>query len=375
MRVMLVISSMVTGGAQRVMSLLANRWATQDWEITLATLSATAADFYPLHAAIRRVGFGLEVESTGPLNALANNRARLSALRRLITESRPQVIVSFQDRMNVLTLLAARGTGVPVVVSERVDPRVHAIGKLWNVLRRRTYPWASRVVAQTSSVAEWLQHLVAREKIAVLSNPVEISNAAADGNLRESIGLKQSARIVLGAGRLVPQKGFDLLVDAFAQASRDRGEWHLVILGNGPERDRLTTLAARHQVEYRVHLPGIMQELRRYLEHVDLFVLSSRYEGFPNALLEAMAAGVAVIACDCASGPRDIVNSGSDGVLVAPENATLLADAMSRLMDDATERRRLGDRARAVTERFGLDRVARMWEELIGAAVREARRA
>lgn len=375
MRVMLLISSMVTGGAQRVMSLLANRWAAQGWEVTLATLATSADDFYPLHPSIRRVGLGLEIDSTGPLNALANNRARVNALRRLIAESRPQVILSFQDRMNVLTLLAARGTGVPVVVSERVDPRVHAIGKLWNVLRRRTYPWASRVVAQTSSVAEWLQRLVAREKIAVVPNPAEAASASASENLRERIGLNESTRIVLGVGRFVPQKGFDLLVDAFAQAARDRGDWHLVILGDGPERERLALLAASHHIADRVHLPGYVQEPRRYLEQIDLFVLSSRYEGFPNALLEAMAAGAAVIACDCPSGPRDIVDSGSDGLLVTPENAARLADAMSRLMDDAAERRRLGDRARMVTERFGFDRVARMWDEVVAAAAGEARRA
>ena len=373
MRVMLVISSMVTGGAQRVMSLLANRWARLGWDVTLVTLANHEGDFYRLEPAIRRIGLGLESDSGGTLEAIANNRERVGTLRRLIVEAAPDAVLSFQDRMNVLSLLAARGTGVPVVVSERVDPRKHPIGRTWNVLRRWTYPRAGRVVAQTESVAEWLKEIVAPERIAVLANPVEGAQSAGSAHLRGLVGLDDQAHVVLGVGRLVPQKGFDLLVEAFGQAASDYPDWHLIIFGDGPDRQRLRRLAAESGIGGRLHLPGYVQGAERYGSECDLFVLSSRYEGFPNALLEAMAAGAAVIATDCLSGPRDIVRSGTDGLLVASESAAALADAMRRLMADEQERRRLGTAGKDVTARFGFERIAADWDALLARVTQEAR--
>jgi glycosyltransferase involved in cell wall biosynthesis len=373
MRVMLIIASMVAGGAQRVMCLLANRWARLGWDVTLVTLATPEGDFYTLEASIRRIGLGLETDSAGVLEAIANNRTRVGALRRLIKEGAPDAVVSFQDRMNVVSLLAARGTGVPVVVSERTDPRKHPIGRPWNLLRRWTYPRAERVVAQTESVAEWLRGIVAPERIAVLPNPVEAPQAAETRGLRGLAGLSDDSYVVLGVGRLVPQKGFDVLVEAFARAAGNRPDWHLMILGDGPERERLMRLATELAISERFHLPGNVQGVGRYTGECDVFVLSSRYEGFPNALLEAMAAGAAVIATDCLSGPRDIVRSGTDGLLVAPDDATALANAIQRLMADEQVRRRLGAAGREVTVRFGFERIGAGWDALLAQVAPAAR--
>jgi glycosyltransferase involved in cell wall biosynthesis len=139
----------------------------------------------------------------------------------------------------------------------------------------------------------------------------------------------------------------------------------LIILGDGPERGNLMQLATDSAIGGRLHLPGYVQGAGRYASECDLFVLSSRYEGFPNALLEAMATGAAVIATDCSSGPRDIVRSGTDGLLVAPEDAIALAEAIQRLMADERERRRLGAAGKDVTVRFGFERIAAGWDALL----------
>jgi GalNAc-alpha-(1->4)-GalNAc-alpha-(1->3)-diNAcBac-PP-undecaprenol alpha-1,4-N-acetyl-D-galactosaminyltransferase len=158
-----------------------------------------------------------------------------------------------------------------------------------------------------------------------------------------------------------------LLIAAFANVAPAFPDWRLVIAGDGVERPALEALVADLGLSDRVSLPGVV-DATAHLADADLFVLSSRYEGFPNVLMEAMAAGLPVIAFDCQSGPSEVIRDGVDGLLVPPGDATALAVRMGQLMDDPDTRQRLGAAAPDVVHRFGIERVMGMWEDLVDAA-------
>lgn len=364
LRLTLVISSLEAGGAQRVMATLANHWAAKGWRLTLLTMvDGSESPFFPLHPQVQHVPLGLYAESGNWWHRLRNNLRRLRVLRREIADSRPQAVLSFMDRTNVLVLLATWLLAVPVVVSERIYP-VDGIGSVWEALRRLLYPVAAGIVVLTERTAAVFPRSW-RRKITVIPNPV-LALGAKDG---DGPAPKTGAFTVVAAGRLTEQKGFDLLIEAFGRLTGDFPAWNLLILGDGPKRSDLGSLCQRLGVAERVTFTGNVLQPETFLREADLFVLPSRFEGFPNVLCEAMACGLPVIAADCPTGPREIIRPEVDGLLVETENPEALARAMASLMADEPRRREMGRRATEITCRFGLHEVDMHWERLFAAVL------
>ncbi len=361
MRITFVISNFGSGGAERVMSVMANTWAAVGRRVTIVTIGPQSWDWYTLHPSVQRVALDLYSQSAGLVEAVAHNRRRVSMLRRVIRESTPDVVISFGDVTNVLTLVATMGFRVPVIVSERIDPRRYPIGRVWSVLRQVFYRRAEAVVVQSESVREWAKTLWSDEVIRVIPNPVNPEIEACG-----PIPPRESARrTVVALGRLMRQKGYDVLLKAFARCAPRHPNWTLRIIGEGEERGALEAQVESLGLRGRIELGGRVSDPIPLLKQADLYVLSSRFEGFPNALLEAMACGLPVISTDCQSGPREIVRNGFDGILVPVEDVSALAEAMDRLMGDEVARARLAARAVHVLERFSRDAILGRWERLL----------
>jgi glycosyltransferase involved in cell wall biosynthesis len=202
---------------------------------------------------------------------------------------------------------------------------------------------------------------VAPERIHTVANPLRVLP------LPDETG--SSRKTILAMGRLHNQKGFDLLLRAFHASALAPTGWRLRILGEGPERTSLTRLASDLGISDSVDLPGIVADPENRMHLGAIFVLSSRYEGFPNALLEAMAMGMAVIATDCPSGPAEIVEHGKNGLLVRSGSSEDLAGALRELAGDEARRRHLGRAALAVRQRYDVNAVMSEWERLVAAVL------
>lgn len=364
-----MISTFTIGGAQRVMSLMANYWAAQRHDVTLVSLSPRSEDWFELYPIVKRVSLNLLSVSAHLGQALSRNALRVLRLRDELRQSRPDVVISFMDTTNVLTILASRGLGIPVIISERNDPHRHAMDSswAWDTLRSLLYRRADALVIQTSALRDWGGEMVGDKRVHIIPNPI---NPVLNDSSKEARH-RGSGHTVVAMGRLVRQKGFDLLIEAFARCAEQHSEWSLVILGEGEERSNLESLIVARALQDRVRLAGKVPQPSQILGQADLFVLSSRFEGFPNALIEAMACKLGVISTDCPHGPRDIIHDGVDGLLIPPEDVNALAKSMARLMANPIERQRLGDNAVEVLERFSMGNIMSMWDELVAHTCRK----
>jgi glycosyltransferase involved in cell wall biosynthesis len=362
-----LIHSLVGGGAERTAALLATHWSESGHRVTLITLDSAEATSHPLGDRVERVGLRLMRHARTSMQGARNNALRVLRLRQAVKQCHASLVISFTDQMNVLALLATAGLQAGVIINERSDPRRHRMPRAWSWLRRRLYPKCRCLVVQTESLRTWAAQTTRGRPVYVVPNAApRFESTRGDAN-----ATSQSDRRVVALGRLSAEKGFDRLISAFAAVASRFPNWRLSIYGTGPQQQKLLGLCGRYQLDAQSVLPGWVSDVERVLNEADLFVLPSRYEGFPNALLEAMASGLACISFDCDSGPRHIVRHGIDGLLVPADDTNALADAMARVMSDQQLRDELGGKAREVRQRFGREQFFRRWDAILAGASQE----
>ena len=360
-RVAIVLPNLaLAGGSERAVSLIANIWAERGWDVTIITLDrADAPAYFAVAPTVEIVRLGLPPGRTGWMRSASNVVNRVRLLRREFLRLFPDIVISFLTRTNILSILAAIGTDIPVVVSERNNAELQTVGPIWTGLRKRLYPRAFGLVTMTKrAMDEFPPEQRARSWIIP-------NEASLPSDLRRRTGQKKLTAV----GRLVPQKGFDLLLQAFALIGNSHPDWTLVIWGEGPERARLERERDELGLSGRVHLPGVTERPGLWIESADIFVLSSRYEGWGIALLEAMAAGLPVVSFDCRFGPNEMITDEQDGLLVSNGDINALSDALSRLLNDEALRVRLGGAAAISARRFGREHVMAGWEQVVQSAL------
>lgn len=356
LRLTALIGSLEMGGAERIMALLTSAWAARGTEVTLLTVAGPAQDrFFEIDPSVQLRQLDLYRPSHGALDAISSNMRRLRVIRAAIRSSQPDVVLSFAIETSVLTILATLGLGVPVVVEEHIYSSWPPLPRTWRVLRQATYPMASSVVALTPSALATLG-LARGRRGRVIPNPV----------MPPPVGSRQPADppVIVAMGRLVPQKGFDMLLDAFASLAGRHPSWSLEIWGEGPERAALERRSDALGLGDRVAFPGRTQAPYDELRRASFFVMSSRREGFPTVLGEAMACGTAVVSFDCPSGPRELIRDGVDGLLIPPNDVDGLAAGIERLISHPNLVGDLSSRAPEVIDRYSLSSVLNMWDAL-----------
>ena len=340
---------------------LASRLAQRGHQVSLLTFQG-GEDQYAVADAVQRLrlpsthGTGIPV-----LGRVQGLRRRWQTLADQLIASQPDVVLSFCDRNNVDVLIAlgaatSQQTKLPVVVCERSDPSQQSAGRWRQVARRRLYSKAAAVVALTQTSANHL--LPFGGNVVVIPSAVEEPTSFSDRDL----ACQQHS--IVAAGRLEPEKGFDRLIKAFAMGLQASPAWKLIIHGQGSQLESLQDLAKQLGISERVTFPGWTSPLAPAIAEATVFCLSSRYEGFPSVVMEAMSMGVPTLSVDCESGPREIITHGVDGWLVEPTEEALAA-GLKQLVENEAERERLGREGKKITQRFGWPAMVDQYERLL----------
>lgn len=359
MRIAMTIHALSGGGAERVFCRLASRWLHAGHDVHAVTWSADDADLGDMPENWNHHGLDLLKPSRSLTAGIWANFNRIRQLRKTLVRIQPELILSFCDQMNISTLQAANGLRVPVWIAERSDPAHQVLSSLRERWRSRVYPQCTGCVAQTEEIATYLSQLVPRDRIRVIPNAVDPPTALSSLSAPD-------AKIFLSLGRLSREKGVDILLEAWrrTQPQLTDSNWQLYIAGEGPNRSELQRVSAGLS---GVHFLGWLDEPQTMFSQASIFVLPSRYEGFPNALLEAMSYGLACISTRCSQAVTELAHDGNAVVVVRAEQADELAGAMVRLANSSTMRKRLGAAAQQVSLGYSWETVGPLWDQILSS--------
>jgi len=351
MKILFIINHLSAGGAEKILSVLANTLSQKGIEVCIATVSQKDP-FYELDKEISLLHITAKRLPSTVLNRFFAPFGFVLGIKKVIDDVRPDIIISFTTTMNVYSIFASKMATVPIVVSEHTNFH-RAKNEFWRLARRLFYPLSDALIVLTD---------YDRSKYSFVKNVVRIYNPLLLENNHQNV---EREKIILAVGRLERVKGFDLLLRSFARL--DQKDWELVILGDGDERSNLESLAEELNIRERVKMPGIVKDVESYYRKAPIFVLSSRGEGFPGTLCEAMGYGCAVVAYDCLTGPRDIITDGTDGLLVEAENIEKLTRSIQFLIDNPDKIDTIGENAKKIAARLDVDTIAKEWLDVINA--------
>jgi len=371
MNITLFINSLRSGGAERVLSGLANHWAGQGHAVHLITLAEVHSDHYPLAAGIQRSSLLAGEVATNSVQALIHNTRRIMRLRRALQSQQTDCVVAFMTTSNVVALLAALGLDVPVIAAERSHPEYMRLPASRRWLQRLTYRWAYRVVAMSDVSAAWYTARFGCRSLAI-SNGISLPIAEFEPRISPDSIVAPDSKLVLSVGRLDPDKQMDHVLSAFDRAALG-SDWHLVIIGAAGTASHeyaanLRATAAGLACAERVSFIERAGNIQQWYERASVFLFASRYEGFPNVLLEAMACGCATISYDCAGAATQIIDDQNNGILITDNQPASLCQALQKVSADATLRQRLGRAATGVLQTFSQQSTLQQWTELVETA-------
>ena len=286
-------------------------------------------------------------------------RWRVKLLRRDLRRTDAPVVLAFCTSTNVMTLLASEGLGKRIIVCERNDPDLQKLPHSHAMLRQKLYETADQVTANTRGAIASLSAYVHPDRLMYIPNAIDAEHTSPTFNTHRGPAL-------LIVGRLHPQKAHDVLLDAFARLPASLSHWRLQVVGRGDLEICLKRRAVELGIADRVEWHGQVENPYTFYRAASIFALPSRHEGMPNALLEAMSCGMAVIVSDASPGPLELVDHEASGLVVPAEDPVALSHALERLMTTPTLRIHLGRAAQHRAAALDFSVIRGVWDQVVG---------
>ena len=329
------------GGAQRVIVNLANQAFLDGNEVSILLTGDNGDSVYELTDGVRVLYPG----------ASAKKMSKMSMLRKIIVNEKPDVIVSFLTMVNVLILTLSLGTGIPVIISERNDPDYCSDKE--KSLAKFSYRLAKAIVVQTDSIKRKIEKFYTKT-IYVIPNPVVV------GEKRKKT--YEITHSIVAVGRLNPQKNYYLMLDAMKMFRKTHGDYILHIYGDGDIKNNLIEYSKKLGIGNNVVFHGNDPDVKSKIINADFFIMSSDFEGMPNSLAEAMALGLPVISTNCdGGGAADLIEDNVNGRLVDKGNAEMLSRAMCEYAENPYKAQMLGEKAKEIQNRLSISAVNDLW--------------
>lgn len=353
MNIGIFIGGLTNGGAERVVCNLSN-YLCKKHNVTIITMSSIESR-YILDKKVNHKPLESRSESG---NFIIKNIKRLVELNRIIKRKENDIYITFLPITSFIMLFFRKKIKVPIIVSVRNDPKVEYGKRIYNFLMRVLYPLADGYIFQTNEAKEYFNGII-KNSCEVIPNPI-------NEQFITKPYLGERKKSIVSVGRLSEQKNHLLLIEAFSRISDKYSEYKLIIYGEGILRKILEDKIKELKLENRIHLPGNVKNIKEKIYDSSLFVLSSDYEGMPNALMEAMALGIPVISTDCqGGGARFLIDNQKNGILTPIKDVQAMSDAIDKVLSNKELSQKIGIEGRNIVNILNPNDIYKRWEEYI----------
>ncbi len=357
MRILFCIGSMNKGGAERVMTNLANFLVTDNEIGIVITINDTPK--YELNKNIKFYTLDKSACNGYSDNAILRNIKRMKALKNTIENFKPDLIISFLPEPSYRVLMLRKFNRIPIIVSVRNDPKIEYKSKLNKILMNILYPFADGFVFQTQEAKEYFNKKI-QQKSVIIPNPLK------EEFVKRPLYSGKKEKNIVAVGRLEKQKNHKLLIDAYKNIENKIGDYKLIIYGEGSLRENLKKQIKDLNLNEKVILAGEVSDIPAKIEKSSLFVLTSDFEGMPNALMEAMAMGLPCIATDCpCGGPKYLIKNNENGILFKTNNKVELEEKILKVLFDTELSDKIGSNAKNIRKVLDPKIINERWYQYI----------
>ncbi len=351
MKIVFITGTMSGGGAERVISVLANYLSQKGYEVSIIGILGSSVE-YELDLDVTYLG-----NNSTQSNKIRRVLNRFKFTRDVIKELNPDVIISFTTEINIYTLFARIGLNSRVIISERNDPHNDPPNKITRVIRRLIYWTSDSFVFQTPDAMNFFSSRIISKSV-IIPNPLKIDLP----NSFEGIRKKEFVTVA----RLSKQKNLKMLIDGFKKFSQENDEFVLRIYGEGPLREELHKYIKNNGLENSVYLMGFEKNVHKEILDAAAFILTSDYEGISNSMIESLAMGIPTICTDCpAGGAKLFIENSVNGILIPVGDVEALYMSMKRIINDAHLSNRLSRNSVLIKEKLSVTTIVERWEDEI----------